>query len=49
VREARRSRSSPDRGLVHTFIEVMNQHGKPVATMLAMNLLRCRDAAAPSD
>jgi acyl dehydratase len=48
VREARRSRSRPDRGLVHTFIEVKNQHGAIVATMLAMNLLRCREAAAPS-
>jgi len=47
VREARRSRSKPDRGLVHTFIEVRNQHGAAVMTMLAMNLLRCRDAAAP--
>jgi acyl dehydratase len=49
VREARRSRSRPDRGLVHTFIEVKNQQGTIVATMLAMNLLRCRDAAAASD
>jgi acyl dehydratase len=48
VRAARRSRSRPDRGLVHTFIEVKNQHGTAVMTMLAMNLLRCRDAAAPS-
>jgi acyl dehydratase len=46
VRDARRSRSKPDRGLVHTFIEVRNQHGAAVMTMLAMNLLRCRDAAA---
>ena len=43
VREARRSRSKPDRGLVHTFIEVKNQHGTAVMTMLALNLLRCRD------
>jgi acyl dehydratase len=47
VRNARRSRTKPDRGLVHTFIEVKNQHGAVVMTMLAMNLLRCRDAAAP--
>jgi acyl dehydratase len=47
VREARRSRSKPDRGLVHTFIEVRNQRGDLVATMLAMNLLRCRDAGTP--
>jgi acyl dehydratase len=47
VRDARRSRSKPDRGLVHTFIEVRNQHGATVMTMLAMNLLRCRDAVVP--
>jgi acyl dehydratase len=45
VRDARRSRSKPDRGLVHTFIEVKNQHGTVVMSMLAMNLLRCRHAA----
>lgn len=45
VRDARRSRTKPDRGLVHTFIEVKNQHGTVVMSMLAMNLLRCRDAA----
>lgn len=45
VRDARRSRSKPDRGLVRTFIEVKNQHGTVVMSMLAMNLLRCRDAA----
>ena len=49
VRDARRSRSKPDRGLVHTFIEVRNQHGATVMSMLAMNLLRCRSAAAPSE
>jgi acyl dehydratase len=48
VRDARRSRSKPDRGLVHTFIEVKNQHGAAVMTMRAMNLLRCRDAVGPS-
>jgi acyl dehydratase len=46
VRDARRSRSKPDRGLVHTLIEVKNQHGTVVMSMLAMNLLRCRVAAA---
>jgi acyl dehydratase len=48
VRDARRSRSKPDRGLVHTFIDVRNQHGTSVMTMLAMNLLRCRGTAPPS-
>src|SRR6516225_11895720 len=42
VTTARRSRSKPDRGVVTTLIEVFNQHGVPVMTMKAMNLLRCR-------
>jgi len=44
VREARRSRSKPDRGLVRTQIEVRNQHGTVVMSMVAMNMLRCRDS-----
>jgi acyl dehydratase len=39
VRQARVSRSKPDRGLVHTGIEVLNQRGEVVLTMTAMNLL----------
>ncbi len=46
VRDARRSRSKPDRGLVHTFIDVRNQDGTSVMTMVAMNMLRCRGDAA---
>ena len=42
VTEARRSRSKPDRGIVRTLIEVLNQRGETVMTMNAMNLLRCR-------
>lgn len=45
VTEARRSQSKPDRGLVRTLIEVLNQRGEVVATMQAMNLLRCRAIA----
>ena len=41
VTEARRSRSKPDRGIVRTFIEVLNQRGETVSTINAMNLLRC--------
>lgn len=44
VTEARRSRSKPDRGIVRTLIEVLNQRGETVSTMNAMNLLRCRRA-----
>ncbi|RVU19905.1 MaoC family dehydratase [Streptomyces antnestii] len=42
VRSARPSRSKPDRGLVHTDVEVLNQHGETVLTLSAMNLLRRR-------
>ena len=42
VREARRSRSKPDRGLVRTQVELLNQSGDVVLSMLAMNLIRTR-------
>ena len=45
ILEARRSRSKPDRGLVRTLVEALNQHGDPVLTMKPMNLIRCRSAA----
>ncbi|MDX3244098.1 hypothetical protein [Streptomyces sp. ME18-1-4] len=38
VQDARLSRSKPDRGLVTTGIEVIDQHGRTVLTMSAMNL-----------
>jgi acyl dehydratase len=42
VTEARRSRTKPDRGLVHAFVEVLNQHDEPVLTVRPMNLIRTR-------
>jgi acyl dehydratase len=42
VTTARLSRSKPDRGLVHTGVEVLNQHGETVLTMTIMNMLRRR-------
>jgi acyl dehydratase len=42
VVEARRSQSKPDRGLVRTKIEALNQEGRVVMSMVAMNLFRCR-------
>jgi acyl dehydratase len=42
VLEATRSRSRPDRGMVRTLVEVLNQHGEVVMSLRAMNLLRCR-------
>ena len=43
VSEARRSVSKPDRGIVRTYIEVLNQRQEVVMTMSAMNLLACRN------
>jgi acyl dehydratase len=45
VTEARRSRSKPDRGLVRTRGELLNQDDQPVLSLLAMNLLRAREAS----
>ncbi len=42
VIEARRSRSKPDRGLVRTLVEAINQRGEVAMSLKAMNLLRCR-------
>jgi acyl dehydratase len=45
VLEANRSRSKPDRGMVRSLVEVLNQQGDVVMTMKPMNLLRCRSTA----
>ena len=42
VVEARRSRSKPDRGIVRSLVEVLNQNGEAVMSMRPMNLMRCR-------
>lgn len=47
VVQTRRSTSKPDRGVVHSFIEVLNQDRETVMSLKAVNLLRCRDAAGP--
>jgi acyl dehydratase len=44
VLAATRSRSRPDRGMLRTLIEVLNQNGEVVMTLKPMNLLRCRPA-----
>jgi acyl dehydratase len=46
VTDAVRSRSKPDRGMVHTFIEVLNQRDEVVMSMKAVNFMRCRDAVS---
>ncbi|MCC7412774.1 MAG: MaoC family dehydratase [Gammaproteobacteria bacterium] len=39
----RRSTSKPDRGVVHSGIEVLNQHGDVVMSFKAVNLVYCRE------
>lgn len=43
VVETRRSQSKPDRGMVRTLFEVLNQHGEVVMSVRAMNMLRTRE------
>jgi len=43
VTDAVRSRSKPDRGILHSYIEVLNQDGKVVLSMKAVNMIRCRN------
>lgn len=44
VLDANRSRSKPDRGMVRTSVEALNQRDELVMSMTAMNLFRCRNA-----
>jgi acyl dehydratase len=43
ILEAHRSHSKPDRGMVHSYIEVLNQDREVVMSLKAMNLLLCRE------
>jgi acyl dehydratase len=43
VAEARRSRSKPDRGLVRSDVEVLNQRDEVVMTLSALNFFLCRN------
>lgn len=43
VREARRSRSKPDRGLLHSSMEALNQDGEVAMSVKTMNLVRIRN------
>ena len=45
VVEARRSLSKPDRGIMKTMIEALNQDGRPVMRATAINFLRVRPDA----
>ncbi len=44
VLETNRSRSKPDRGIVRSFIEVVNQNREVVLSMKVVNILLCRQA-----
>ncbi len=43
VMEASRSRSKPNRGIIQSFIEVINQNEEVVMTVKAINLVQCRE------
>jgi acyl dehydratase len=44
VLEARRSKSKPDRGIVRSLVEVLNQDGDVVMSQRPMNLMLCRNS-----
>ena len=44
VLQVKRSTSKPDRGMVRTFVEVVNGAGEVVLSLKAMNLMRLRNA-----
>jgi acyl dehydratase len=46
VTDARRSRSKPDRGMIHGFLELLNQDNEVVMTMRPMNFVRVRSPEA---
>jgi acyl dehydratase len=43
VLEARRSESKPDRGVIRSLVEVLNQDGAVVMSFKGVSLLLCRD------
>jgi acyl dehydratase len=42
VAETKRSISKPDRGIVHSYVKVLNQNYEVVMSVKAVNLLSCR-------
>jgi acyl dehydratase len=48
VQEARLSRSKPDRGMVRSLVEVLNQNDEVVLSLRPMNLVRCRPESLAS-
>ncbi len=45
VTQTKRSRSKPDRGLVHSYVEAINQRSEVVMTMKAINFLSLRNGS----
>ncbi len=45
VIEATRSRSKPDRGIVRTLVEVLNQDAEVVMSLKPMNIIACRSGS----
>lgn len=48
VLDAERSRSKPDRGLVRSYVEALNQNGEVVMTMKGLSLIKLRDPGVRS-
>jgi acyl dehydratase len=48
VLEARRSESKPDRGIVRSFVEVLNQKRDVVMSLKMVNFIRCREQRNPA-
>lgn len=42
VLETRRSESKPDRGIIRSFVEVLNQKGEMVMSLKMVNFVKCR-------
>lgn len=43
ISQTKRSRSKPDRGLVHSYVEAINQNSDVVMTMMALNFISLRN------
>jgi acyl dehydratase len=48
VLEARRSESKPDRGVIRSLVEVLNQDGAVVMSFKGVSILLCRDSRRTS-
>ena len=44
ITETRRSQSKPDRGIIRSFLEVLNQKDEVVMSMKGVNFMLCREA-----